>query len=509
MPDNSSANKRIAKNTVMLYLRMAFLLVISLYTSRVVLATLGEVDYGLFNVIGGVIALLGFLNTSMSVSTSRFITFALGKNDMKNQSHVFSTSLQIHFFIALVILLIGETVGLWFVSNKLTIPADRMSAAFWVYQCSIATSIVSVISVPYNATIIAHEKMSTFAYISIYEAVAKLVIVYLLIISPFDKLILYSLLYFLVQLSVRFIYGYYCKSRFSATKYVKTKDYDLFKRMISFAGWSLYGSGAVALSNQGTNILLNIFYGPAVNAACGIAYQVRGVLLNFAFNFQTALNPQIIKTYAQKDMSSMYKLIDRSTRISFFLLFIIALPLLMETGELLKLWLKEVPRYTDVFLQLVIVASLVDTTTNSLSISALATGKVKKYYLTIGTIFIMIVPISYVALKLGFEASVVFVVDVILCSIILVARIFLLYHLIGLDVNSYLKSLLSILKVILVSVPIAFFARHLLPSSSFWGVILVCFICSLTVTLTAYIFGIEKHEREVINGKIKKIVLKR
>ena len=312
-----------------------------------------------------------------------------------------------------------------------------------------------------------------------------------------------------MQLSVRFIYGYYCKSRFSATKYVKTKDYDLFKRMISFAGWSLYGSGAVALSNQGTNILLNIFYGPAVNAACGIAYQVRGVLLNFAFNFQTALNPQIIKTYAQKDMLSMYKLIDRSTRISFFLLFIIAMPLLMETGELLKFWLKEVPRYTDVFLQLVIVASLIDTTTNSLSISALATGIVKKYYLTIGTIFIMIVPISYIALKLGFEASIVFAVDIILCSVILVARIFLLHHLIGLDVNSYLKSLLSIFKVVLVSVPIAFFARHLLLPSSFGGVILVCFICSLAVTLTAYIFGIEKHEREVINGKIKKIVLKR
>lgn len=321
----SSNNKRIAKNTLLLYARMLFTMAVSLFTSRVILNTLGVEDFGIYNVVGGVVAMFGFINSSMTSATQRYITFALGIGDEKRLQTVFSTTLQIHTLIAVLIVLLGETIGLWFLYNKMQIPIERMEAAFWVLQCSIVAAVVMIISVPYNADIIAHEKMSAFAYISVLEVVLKLVIVYILIVFTVDKLILYSFLLLDVQLFIRFCYSYYCNKHFKETKYHHIWDKSLFKEMTRFAGWSMFGNLSAVLFTQGLNMLLNVFFGPIVNAARAVAVQVQSAILQFVGNFQMALNPQITKTYAQNEMLEMHKLMFRSARFSFFCSFCLCL----------------------------------------------------------------------------------------------------------------------------------------------------------------------------------------
>lgn len=309
MDNKQTDNKRIAKNTLMLYIRMIFVMLVSLYTSRVVLATLGIEDYGIYNVVGGVVVMFGFLNGAMSASTSRYITFALGKGELGEQLKVFNTSLQIHLIIALLILLLAETVGLWFLQSKMIIAGDRQYAAFWVYQCSVLTMMASIINVPFNASIIAHERMSVFAYISIFEVISKLGIVYLLMIVPVDKLIFYAALLFAVQLLMQSVYMRYCVRHFEEVELKKIWSKPLFTEMLGFAGWNLMGNCAGILSTQGVNILLNMFFGPAVNAARGVAVQVQGAVSYFSSNFQMALNPQITKNYATGDLQAMHNML--------------------------------------------------------------------------------------------------------------------------------------------------------------------------------------------------------
>ena len=302
MSEKLSNNKRIAKNTLFMYFRMFFTMCISLYTSRVVLATLGFKDYGLYNVIGGIIAMFGFINGAMSNTTSRFITFALGKGDIKRLKLVFSMAFAIHCLIAVLIVIFGETVGLWFLYNKMVIPEGRMFAANWLYQLSIGTAVLSIISVPYSSSIIAHEKMDVYAYISIFDSVMKLLIVFALAVAPFDKLIFYATLLFGVQV-IDFLFNQiYCHHKFSETHVAKVWDKEVFKSMFSFAGWSMAGNFSYIFYTEGINLLLNMFCGTAVNAARGIAVQVQGVMKQFSTNIQTAINPQIIKSYSQDDL---------------------------------------------------------------------------------------------------------------------------------------------------------------------------------------------------------------
>lgn len=291
-------NKRIAKNTLFLYLRMFLMMAISLFTSRVVLSTLGVSDYGIYNVVGGVVAMFGLLSGSITNSITRFLTFELGKEDYEQIRKVFSTSLNVMFILSAVIFVVGEIVGIWFLNYKMNIPEGRMYAANWVFQCSLVTFIISLISIPYNSTLVAHEKMSAFAYISIFEVVMKLLIVYSLYISPFDKLKTYVVLLLLLSAVIRFIYGYYCKEHFQEVKYHFVYDKALLKQMTSFAGWNFFGQGAYMLNNQGVNILINLFFGVTVNAARGIATQVNSAVFQFVTNFMMALNPQITKSYA-------------------------------------------------------------------------------------------------------------------------------------------------------------------------------------------------------------------
>lgn len=318
MSINRENNKRIAKNTLLLYIRMLFIMVVSLYTSRIVLATLGISDYGIYNVVGGIVIMLSFLNGAMSSATQRYLTFELGKGNFSRFQSVFSTTIQIHVLLSLCIILLAETIGLWFLLNKMQIPVNRLTASIWVYQCSIITAVISIMSVPYNAAVIAHERMSAFAYISVLEVALKLIIVILLPMINCDRLITYSLLIMLVQLLIRLCYSIYCNRHIKEAKYKHRYERNLMKEIFSFAGWSFVGHFASVMHTQGVNVLLNMFFGPIVNAARGIAVQVQMAVFQFCGNFQTALNPQITKTYAQGDLESMNRLIYRSTRFSFF-----------------------------------------------------------------------------------------------------------------------------------------------------------------------------------------------
>jgi O-antigen/teichoic acid export membrane protein len=352
-------NGRIAKNTLLLYMRTILVMLVSLFTSRVVLSALGGDDYGIYNVVGGVVAMFTVVSGALSASISRFITFELGRNDIEKLKRIFSTSINIQIGISLLILLLGETIGVWFLNYKMNIPVERLDAANWVLQCSLITFIINLISVPYNAAIIAHEKMSAFAYISILEVILKLLIVYLLYISMWDKLIVYSSLLVLVAIIIRMVYGVYCNRCFVETRYLLVYDRALIKNMTSFAGWGFFTNTAYMFNTQGINILINMFFGVGVNAACGITMQVEAAIMKFVNDFTTALNPQITKSYAMNDFDTMNKLVIRGAKFSYFLLFILSLPILIETDYILGLWLEEVPEHTVAFVRLAIIGTMI------------------------------------------------------------------------------------------------------------------------------------------------------
>ena len=340
----SDNNKRIAKNTLFLYLRMFVMMLTALFTSRIVLDVLGAADYGLNNIISGVVVLFSFLNSALLSATQRFLNFHLGRQDYKQTNVVFCMSMNTYILLSIVVVVLGETIGLWFVNTQLNIPSERMYAAQWVYQFTLIQFVINLLRVPYNASIIAYEKMNFYAYISLVEVIAKLLVVYLLYITTFDKLIFYSFLYTIVPLIVTFIYKLYCNRNFDTTKYMRIWNKVAFKEMFSFSGWSLFGSLANLAAQQGLNILINIFYGVTVNAAAGIANQVSTNVYGFISNFQTAFQPQIVKTYAAKEIERFHKLIFQTSKFSYFLVLVLVLPILFTIDGILDIWLKEVDR---------------------------------------------------------------------------------------------------------------------------------------------------------------------
>ncbi len=501
MTNTSENNKRIARNTLMLYVRMLFTMAVSLYTSRVVLNALGVEDYGIYNVVGGIVAMFGFINGSMSSATQRYITFALGKGDLENLRKVFSTALQIHVLIAVIIVALGETVGLWFMYEKMQIPAERMDAAFWVLQCSIVSTAVMIVSVPYNADIIAHEKMSAFAYISILEVVLKLAVVYVLLVFSYDKLVLYAVLILAVQLLIRFCYSRYCNRHFEESKYRHIWDKPLFKEMTRFAGWSMFGNLSAVLYGSGLDMLLNVFFGPVVNAARAIAVQVQNAIQQFVTNFQMALNPQITKTYAKGEMEEMHKLMFRSARFSFYLLFLLSLPVLFETDFILSVWLKTVPENTVIFLRIMICTSLIYAMANPLIIANQATGKVRKYQAICGSILLLILPVSYVCLKLGLPAYSVFIVHFCMEAVAQLARMIILRPLIGIRIFDYVKNIyLRVAAVVALSVVLPFIVYESMEDTVL-RFFTVCVVCVLSVGTVAYAVGLSRNERAFVRGK--------
>ena len=490
-------NRRIAKNTLLLYVRMLFTMAISLYTSRVVLHVLGVTDYGVYNVVGGVITLLGFLTSSMSGASSRYITFSLGKGDMREMRRTFGNILSIHFLLAGVVLLLGETVGLWFVLEKLRIPADRMDAALWVYHLSVLTAMLGVVSVPYNAAIIAHERMGAFAYIGIVDALLKLVIVYLLWVMPYDKLVIYALLLFGVQVFDRIVYGWYCLRHFEETRARFLFDKRLFREMFAYAAWTMNGNLAVVGYTQGINILLNLFYGPVVNAARGIATQVQTVAQSFCSNFQTALNPQLTKSYARGDLLRMHQLLTQSSKFSFFILWLIALPLMLEAPLVLRWWLGIVPEHTENFLRLILCASMLSTLSNPLIVSVHATGNLKRFQLIEGTMLLSIVPIAYLLLKLfGIRPEYVFCVHIAVELCTQYARMRIVLPMIAMRVSHYAREVVwPVVKVVLVA-PVIPLMVYLLLRQSVASFLLVCTVSVLSLCLAVYCLGCSRSERE-------------
>ncbi len=497
-------NKRIVKNTLLLYVRMMFMMGVTLYTSRVVLVALGVEDYGIYTVVSGVITLLGFFYGAMATSTQRYITFELGSGNKKKLEEVFCTSVSFHWLIAFVILLLGETVGLWFFYEKMVIPQNRIDSAFWVYQFSIVSIMVMMISVPYNAVIIAHERMSAFAYISVLEVLLKLIAVYALYLTKADKLIFYSAMICIIQVFVRVLYGQYCRKHFEEVNCKYSVNMELFRKMFGFAGWNLWGNLAGVLSIQGVNLLLNMFYGPVVNAARGLAIQLQGVIQQFAMNFQTAINPQITKTYAQHDFGAMHKLIIRSSRFSFFLLYVLSLPIFLLASSLLNFWLKEVPLYTDIFLRISLLIVLVDSMTNPMMVAAAATGNVKRYQSVVGGVILFITPLAYIVLKLGMGPISVFVVHGCIAVIAFFIRLIILQNMINLKVKIYLLELgKSILRILTFSLPPSLIAYSLFDSASFLGGGLIACISVLSTVVAIFLVGLDSSERTYVVQKLK------
>lgn len=510
MTDTAQNNKRIAKNTLLLYARMLFLMVISLYTSRVILNTLGVEDYGINNVVSGFIGMLGFLSGSLGAASSRFITYDLGIGDVPTMKRTFGNIVTIHLLLAVIILILGETIGLWFVLNKLQIPENRMTAALWVYQFSIFSFMLSIVSVPYNATIIAHERMKAFAYISIVDALLKLLIVYLLVVIPYDKLIIYAILFFCIQVFDRVVYGVYCYRHFEETKTKLAFNKKLFKEIFSFAVWTMNGNLAVIGYTQGINVLLNMFFGPIVNAARGVAVQVQTVVQNFCNNFQMALNPQLTKSYAQNDLEHMQQLLKVSSKFSFFLLYIISLPLMLEAPLVLKWWLGIIPEHTVNFLRLILCSSMLIALSNPLIVSVHATGKIKKFQAIEGTMLLCIVPIAYVLLKFfDIRPEYVFCVHIIVEILTQYVRVRIILPMISMKCIDYFKEVIvPIIKVIIITPILPLIAYHYI-NQSVITFFLICFISVISVLVGVYYWGCLKSEREFIINKIRQKISKR
>ena len=508
MSQTSQNNKRIAKNTLLLYVRMLFMMAVNLYTSRVVLNALGVEDFGIYNVVGGVVAMFSVISGSLSAAISRFITYELGKGNNDRLNKIFSASVTIQLLLSLIIVILVESIGVWFLNVKMSIPTDRMLAANWVLQFSIATFVINLVSVPYNAAIIAHERMSAFAYISILEALGKLAIAYLIVVSPMDRLIFYALLMCSVAVIVRAVYGYYCKRHFAECTYHFHWDREILKKMFGFAGWNFIGASSAVLRDQGGNIIINLFAGPAVNAARGIAGQVNNAVTGFVSNFMTALNPQITKSYASGDREYMMTLIYQGARLSFYMLLLLSLPILANTHYILSLWLKTVPEHSVLFVQLTLIFAMSESISNPLVTAMLATGNIRNYQIVIGGLQMMNLPVSYVLLRMGYIPETVLIVAICISQCCLAARLYMLRGMIGLSSKTYLKKVyLNIVVVTAVAAAIPF-AISTNMRASFLSFVTVSAIALCCSALSIFYVGCNKREREFVISKARKAIHK-
>lgn len=502
-----AATNNIAKNTAFLYLRMFFILGVTLYTSRIILEQLGVSDYGIYSLVGGIVAMLGFFRGAMTNATRRYLSFDLGKGDFVKLRKTFSATLTIHLVIALAVFILAESLGLWYLKNKMVFPENRLVAVHFVYQFSVLTFLVTIVQVPYDALIQAREKMKIYALVSIVEAILKLLIVYLLIYFGNDKLITFSVLTFIVAVIIRLIYQIYCRKEFEESKYHFDFDKNYFIELLSYSGWNLFGSLAVVARGQGSNIILNLFYGTNINAAYGIGTQVQTAVQLFVNNFQIAVNPQIIKTYAQGDFKQNHKLILQSSKLSFFLLFIIICPIWFNTKYILELWLKNIPDYTPAFVQLILVYILIDTISAPLMVGAQATGKIKWYQIVVGILLFLNLPISYVLLKRpNAEPNIVFELMIVISFITLLFRILFLKYMIRLNVFDFSKKVIfPILLVSALSISIIYFLMPLITLHNFFMLFVVKLLIIAVVNIGLItIFGLDIQERNFLKKILKK-----
>lgn len=507
MNNSISDNNRIAKNTILLYVRTLITMAISLYTSRLVLATLGVDDYGIYNVVGSTVTLFAFLRTVMGNATHRYIAFHLGKGDIDRLKVVFSTSVIIHFIIALLVVILAETIGLWLLYNKLVIPADRMNAALWVFQFSVITCALSIICVPYDAEIIAHERMSTFAYLGILDAFLKLGGILLISIISYDKLFLYGLMMLSIQVFNRILYGAYCKKHFEESRFKLYRDKSLVKEMMSFAGWNLVGHMSSTISAQGINIVMNMFFGPVVNAARGVAMSVEGIVKSFVSNFQLAVNPQITKKYAVGDMGRVFSLLFSTSKVSFYLYFIMGLPLFLEIHQVLAVWLVEVPEHTANFLRIVLFYLSTDAFFAPLNTACLATGKTKVFLTVRGLTNLSMLIVSYMILKLfGGAPEIVYIVFAVIAVLSVFIQLWILSPIINLSKRLYLRKVfLPIVLVFIISVPLPVIVYFMMPPTGLLSFVIVSLTSVLSISVTVFLIGVSDGERLMIKGYLQKM----
>lgn len=499
-----SNNKRIAKNTMFLYFRMMLIMGVALYTSRIVLKTLGIEDFGIYNVVGGIVTMFTFLNGSLGSATSRYITFELGKKNYERLNQVFNVAFLIHIAIGFIVVLLAETVGLWFFYEKMCIPENRMGAAFWVYQISIITCFFSLTQVPYNAAIIAHENMKIYAWVGIVEVICRLCIVYLLLVSPIDKLVFYALLLCLLQVGVMIFYRCYCKKHYKESNIRIYKEKGLYKEMFGYAGADLIGNISVLAQGQGLNLLLNVFFGPVVNAARGVAYQVQGAVTQFSGNFMTAVRPQIIKSYAEGDITGMMKLVKDSSCASFYLMWIISFPIMLEADYILSLWLGKYPDHTVSFLNLILVLCLIQTLKTPRSTVFHATGKLKFVNMIVGGILCAAFPLAYLFLKLGMSPESVFWAANISMLFSEIASVIVLKKYINYSIGAYLLHVhVRCLLVVLLSVIIPCLLYDKILAPSFGRLIFTSVLTTLSILSVVFCVGMDKEMRHKIVKLVK------
>lgn len=498
-----TSNKTIAKNTAFLYARMLLVMAVTFYTSRVILESLGAEDYGIYNVVGGIVAIMSFLNGALSASTSRFLTFELGKGDQDKLKKTFSASLILHILAALLVLLLGETVGLWFFYEKLVIPDARMSAAFWVYQFSIITTMIAFTQVPYNATLIAHENMSIYAFVGLYEALSRLAIVYLIYVSPIDKLVFYALLWMLNACAIQLFYRFYTTKKYSECHFRIVKDKALYKTLLKYSGWDMFGGLAVVCQGQGINILLNIFFGPIVNTARAIAVQVQGGVQIFVQNFLMAVRPQVVKSYAEGNPKRMIDLTFSAAKFAYLLMLALVLPVCFEADFILKIWLGgNAPQETRMFVIIILITYLMETFHIASLMPYHAIGKIKLGNIVGGSLMMMALPISYFVLKMGAPAYSVFIV----IFVVNLLQMFWGWYI----VHRYEKySYLELIKKVYVPTVLITFIGVLAPlaisrymESGWIRLIILTFTTIIIILISTYLIALDSKERKKLKEYI-------
>lgn len=503
------SNRRIAKNTVMLYMRMIVMTLIGIYTSRVILQTLGVQDFGVYQAVGGVLGMFGIVTSSLSTAVSRYLTFELGRGDLQQLKKVFSTSINVQFAIAASIVIFGCSIGWWFVNYKMNIPDGRIAAANWVLFCIVLSAAVSLVSVPYGSSIVSHERMSVYAYMSILDVVLKLSIVFALYLSPFDKLKTYAVLLLSVSLLMRYIYYRYCKKQFAECRYQFVYDKQLIKDMTKFAGWSFFGNGAWILNTQGVSILINIFFGVTLNAARGIASQIEGLVTTFVNNFMVALSPQITKLYASGDLKNMHTLICRGSRFSFFLMIFLGVPCCLETRRLLMIWLGVVPEYTVIFTRLSFISSICTLLGYTLVTAQYATGDIKRYQIIITIFGAWVFPLTWLAFALGGSPIWTYIVYSFVYFILIFVRIYLVKDMIHMPWTRYVNEVLVKGSVVLAICMIPPLSLHLFLPDTIYRFILV-FVVSLVFSAgVIFWIGMYPEERDGLVRMIRSFVASR
>ncbi len=493
-----------------LYIRMIVVMVVTLFTSRIVLDALGSKDYGINNIINGVVILFSFLNTALLTGTQRFLNYYLGKNELTKVHSVFCMSMNTYFILTGLIILLGETIGLWFLETKLNIPADRHDAAFLVYQFTLIQFIISFIKIPYHATIVAYEKMNFYAYISLVEVVAKLIVAYGIYVSPYDKLITFSFLNTIVGFVILMSYKVYCNKNYIISKFKFFWDKTIFREIFSFSGWSLFGSVANLTAQQGLNILLNIFYGVTLNAAAGVANQVASAVNGFVSNFQIAIQPQITKSYASNDISRFNSLICQTSKFSFYLIFIIIVPLSVALDTILDIWLVSVPDYTSIFCRLILIFLCMDAFTMPIVFGVQATGNIKKYQITMAMLIFLNFPLAWYVLKVGLPPYSIWIVRIGVNVLVIIARYIYIWKTNGFPISYFLqKTLLPVGLVSILTIPLPLLLKAVFVRSTITD-LSICALSLVWVTCVILFVGITKDERKMLfNSVMAKLHVKK